>query len=185
MVRNSLALLSLSFLLNQPFALLAGPVGGQQVFTTLGDCADCVDQIPLLASGTPLLPGEERHGAESCTLVTTSDEWDALCRDNAIPDCRLLDDVFFRDHTVLVVAIDTVTSRPCEGSPDPLWKLDCVSTADRGGTVRLVEQRPGSGCRCSMMPQYFQRLFLASAVPRTAGTECRICEEPHTVGCLR
>jgi hypothetical protein len=122
---------------------------------------------------------------ESCTLINTSADWDAYCIDNSIPDCPLLDDAFFAQHTVVAVVIDTLTARACEGSPDPLWRLDCLATATRVTTVRVIKQRPGGWCRCSAMPQQLQRLFLASAVPKTQAKGCRACEEPHTIDCLR
>jgi hypothetical protein len=122
---------------------------------------------------------------QSCTPINTSTEWDAYCSDNVIPDCPLLDKVFFAQHTVVAVAIDTLTSRPCEGSPDPLWRLDCVTAPTRATTVRVVKQLPGGWCRCSAMPQQLQRLFLASAVPKTQAKACRTCEELHTIDCLR
>jgi hypothetical protein len=131
------------------------------------------------------MPGEEGSGVESCTLINSSAEWDAYCTDNVIPECPLLDDGFFAGHTVVAVAIDTLTARPCEGSPDPLWRLDCVTTPGWWTAVRVVEQRPGGWCRCSAMPQQLQRLFLASAVPKTRAKACRACEEPHTIDCLR
>ena len=91
-------------------------------------CAVCADRISILESGRPPLPGEDGTGVQSCTLINTSAEWDAYCADNVVPDCPLLDDAFFARHTVVAVAVDTVTPRPCEGSPDPTWKLDCVTS---------------------------------------------------------
>jgi len=131
------------------------------------------------------LPGEEGDGIDSCALINTSADWDVYCDDNIVPDCPILDDAFFTQHTVVAVAVDTLTPRACEGTPDPSWKLDCVRTLNRAVTVRVVKQRPGGFCHCSAMPQHLQRLFLASAVPKTRATGCRPCEESHTIGCLR
>jgi len=150
-----------------------------------GACANCAAQIPILESGRPPLPGEEGSGVDSCTLINTSADWDTFCLDNVVPDCPLLDDAFFAEHTAVAIVIDTVTVRPCDGSPDPLWKLDCVQTRSGATGVRVVKQRPGGWCRCSAMPQHLQRLFLASAVAKTQATGCRPCVESHTLGCLR
>jgi len=145
-------------------------------------CAACADRTLILESGRPPLPGEDGTGVQSCALINTSAEWDAYCADNVVPDCPLLDDAFFARQTVVAVAVDTLTSRPCEGSPDPVWKLDCVSSST---AVRVVKERPGDLCLCSAIPQHLQRLFLVSAVPKTRARSCRACEEPHTIGCLR
>ena len=171
--------------------LASGAVHGQsgiRKFTTRGTCTACTScavQSPILESGRPPLPGEAGNGVQSCTLVNTSADWDAYCMDNRIPDCPLLNDAFFARHTVVAVAIDTLTTRPCEGSPDPLWRLDCASTRAGEATVRVVKQRPGGLCLCSAMPQRLQRLFLASALPKTRARACHACEEAHTIGCLR
>lgn len=149
---------------------------------TYAPCAVCADRTAILEAGRPPLPGEDGNGVRSCTLVNTSAEWDAYCADNVVPDCPLLDDAFFAQHTVVAVAVDTLTSRPCEGVSDPTWKLDCVTSS---ATVRVVTERPGGWCRCSAMPQRLQRLFLASAVPQSSATRCRACEESHRIHCLR
>jgi hypothetical protein len=155
---------------------------GPRECATHSPCAACTDRIAILESGRPPLPGEDGTGVQSCTLINTSAEWDAYCANNAVPDCPLLDDAFFAQHTVVAVAVDTLTSRACEGSPDPAWKLDCVTSS---AAVRVVKERPGGWCHCSAMPQHLQRLFLASAVPKTRAKRCRACEEPHTINCLR
>jgi len=124
-------------------------------------------------------------GVNSCTLINASADWDAYCIDNIVPDCPLLDHTFFAEHTVVAVVVDTLTVRPCDGSPDPLWKLDCVQSRSGVTAVRVVKQRPGGWCHCSAMPQQLQRLFLVSAVAKTQTTICRTCEESHTLGCLR
>ncbi len=145
-------------------------------------CASCASQAPILESGRLPFPDEAGSGVDSCTLVNTSRDWDTYCFDNSIPDCPYLADSFFAQHTVVAVAIDTVTVRPCEGSSDPLWSLDCVTTPAEA-TVRVVKQRPGAGCLCSAIPQHLQRLFLASAIPKTKAKSCRACEESHTIDC--
>lgn len=180
-MKNAIGIL---ILLTLATGAVQGEVGARSL-STPGPCATCADRTPILEIGRPPLPGEDGAGIESCTLINTSADWDAFCIDNSIPDCPLLDDAFFREHTVVAVVIDTLTPRPCEGSLDPLWKLECVTTTTWRATVRVIKQRPGGWCRCSMMPQQLQRLFLASAVPKTEATACRACEESHTIGCPR
>jgi hypothetical protein len=148
-------------------------------------CASCTSQAPIMERGRPPFPGEEGSGVDSCTLVNTNADWDAYCLDNGIPECPILSDAFFDQHTVVAVTIDTLTSRPCEGSPDPLWKLDCVTASAGLAAVRVVLQEPGAWCRCSMMPQQLQRLFLATAIPKTSAGSCHACEEPHIIDCPR
>jgi len=148
-------------------------------------CASCTSQAPIMERGRPPFPGEEGFGVDSCTLVNTNADWDAYCLDNGIPECPILSDAFFDQHTVVAVAIDTLTSRPCEGSPDPLWKLDCVTTSAGLAAVRVVRQEPGAWCRCSMMPQQLQRLFLATGIPKTSAGNCHACEEFHIIDCPR
>ncbi|MCP3978573.1 MAG: hypothetical protein GY716_04455 [bacterium] len=145
-------------------------------------CAHCVERAPILDVGRPPLPGEEGHGVQQCTLIHGADEWAAYCDDNVVPECPVLDEAFFVDQMIVAVAVDTLTSRPCEGSPDPLWKLECVTPR---AVVRVVREEPGALCLCSAMPQRLQRLFLASAVPKTGAVRCRVCEEDRAVGCLR
>ncbi len=192
MTRNLVALVALFSSLILSSVESAGPhekpaearnrhVGSRECATP-SPCAACAARTSILESGRPPLPGEDGTGVQSCTLINTSAEWDAYCADNVVPDCPLLDDAFFARHTVVAVAVDTVTPRPCEGSPDPTWKLDCVTSS---ATVRVVKERPGDRCLCSAIPQHLQRLFLVSAVPKTRARRCRTCEESHTIGCLR
>ncbi len=192
MTRNLVALVALFSLLILSSVESAGPPEklaearnrhvGPLECATPSPCAACAVRTPVLDSGRPPLPDEAGTGVQSCTLINTSAEWDAYCADNVVPDCPLLNDAFFAQHTVVAVAVDTLTSRACEGSPDPAWKLDCVMSS---ATVRVVKERPGGWCHCSAMPQHLQRLFLASAVPKTRAKRCRACEEPHTINCLR
>jgi len=164
---------------------LGEPDASPPLLTASSPCASCAARTPVLDSGRPPLPGEGGDGVESCTLIQTVESWVAYCADNVVPDCPALDDVFFAEHTVVVVAVDTVTPRPCDGTSDPLWRLDCIATGSRTVSARVVRERPAGLCLCSAMPQQLQRLFLASAVPKTAALGCRVCEERHSVGCLR
>ncbi len=176
MTRNLVVPLAVFSLLILSSAESAGP------HERRSPCAACLTRTPILESGRPPLPGEDGVGVQFCRLINTKAEWDAYCSNNVVPDCPLLDEAFFAQHTVVAVAIDTLTSLACEGSPDPVWALDCVTSP---AIVRVVKERPGGGCLCSAMPQHLQRLFLASAVPKTRARTCRVCEESHTIDCLR
>ncbi len=194
MTRNLAALVAVFSLLILSSVESAGPheklaearsrhVGPMECGTP-SPCATCATQTPILESGRPPMLGEGGTGGQLCTLIDTSAAWDAYCADNVVPDCPLLDNAFFAEHTVVAVVVDTVTPRPCEGSADPVWKLDCIRNPFGAATVRVVKQRPGGSCFCSAIPQHLQRLFLASAVPKSRATQCRACEERHTIGCL-
>ena len=192
MTGNRLALVSIFLLLALSAIQAAGPLEtlaqarersvGPRACATPSPCATCSARTPILESGRPPLPGEEGNGVQSCTLINSSAEWDAYCADNVVSDCPLLDDAFFAQQTVVVLAIDTVTPRGCDGTSDPTWELDCVTPAT---AVRVVKKRPTGWCLCSAMPQQLQRLFLASAVPKSRARVCRACEEIQAIGCLR
>lgn len=191
MTRNPVALVSLFSLLALSAAQAAGPHEtlaeardrsvGPRVCATPSPCATCAARTPILESGRPPLPGEDGAGIQSCTLINTIAEWDAYCEDNVVPDCPLLNDAFFAQQTVVVVAVDTVTPRPCEGTSDPTWKLDCVTPS---AAVRVLKKRPSGFCHCSAILQQLQRLYLASAVPKTQALACRACEEFQAIGCF-
>jgi len=192
MTRNSVVLVSLFVLLvfsaveaaepRRKLAQARNPQVGARKCVTASLCATCVARTPILHSGRPPLPGEEGSGVQSCTMINNGAEWDAYCADNVVPECPLLNDAFFVEHTVVALAVDTVTPRGCEGTSDPTWALDCVTPS---ADVRVTLERPGGWCHCSAMPQQLQRLFLVSAVPKTSEPICRACVEPRTINCPR
>jgi hypothetical protein len=192
MTRNPVALASLFVLLvssavataepRRNLAQARGPQVEARKCMAVSPCANCVARTPILHSGRPPLPGEGGSGVQTCTLINDGAAWDAYCADNVVPECPLLNDAFFVEHTVVALAVDTATPRGCEGTADPTWKLDCVTPS---ADVRLTLERPGGWCRCSAMPQQLQRLFLVSAVPKTSEPTCRACVESRTINCPR
>lgn len=148
-------------------------------------CGECVPQAVVLDSSRPPLAGETGEGIQACRVLRTEEEWSGFCTESSVPDCPPLDPVFFAEHSVVVVVVDTVSPRPCEGTAEPLWRLDCVASGRRGMTVRVVRSGAGDGCRCSMVPQMPLRRFIGAAVPTTARGACRACREDHIVDCLQ
>ena len=150
-----------------------------------GFCAGCVGQSMVLESGRPPLPGEEGDGIQACLILNAAEEWDDFCTSNAVPNWPVLDEAFFAERSVVAVIIHTLTPRLCEGSLDPVWRLNCIVPNPRRVATRVVLQTPGNDCRCSAMPQMEQRLFLAAAVAKTDSPLCRVCEEGHAIDCVR
>lgn len=50
-------------------------------------CGSCSPQAPILDSGRPSFPGDERADLDFCTRANTSTDRDCYGLNNSIPDC--------------------------------------------------------------------------------------------------